>query len=80
MLVVAFVGGSISKLHRDREAVSILWADLGQQLEHLDTRNRREPLCGVEEVTLSSRSFRMDERERNGMPDALRVDPARLLH
>ena len=80
MLVVAFVGGSISKLHRDREAIAVLWADLSQQLEELDTWNCREPLCGVEEVALTSRSFRMDERERNGMPDALRVDPARLLH
>lgn len=80
MLVVAFVAGSISKLHRDREAVAILWADLSQQLEQLDTRKRRETLCGVEEVTLSSRSVRMDERERNGMPDAFRVDPPRLLH
>lgn len=79
VLVVAFVGGSISELHRDREAIAILWADLSQQLEELDAWNCREPLRGVEEVTFSSRSLRMDERERNGMPDAVRVDPSRLL-
>jgi hypothetical protein len=79
VLVVALVRGSIRKLHRDREAVAILWADFGQQLEQFNARNTREPLCGVEEVPLSSRSSRMDERERNGMPDALRVDLPRLL-
>jgi len=80
MLVVAFVRGSIGKLHRDPEPVAILRADLNQQLEDLNARNRRQPLGGVEEVTLSGRSFRMDEPERNGVPDALRVDPRRLLH
>lgn len=80
VLVIAFVRGSIGKLHRDPEAVAILRADLGQQLEHLNTRKSREPLGRIEEVTLSGRSFRMDERERNGMPDAPRVDARRLLH
>jgi hypothetical protein len=79
VLVVALVGSSIGELHRDPEAIAIFWADLSQQLEHLDARSSRQQLGRVEEVTLSSRAFSMDERERNGMPDALRVDPPRLL-
>jgi pimeloyl-ACP methyl ester carboxylesterase len=78
--VVAFVRGSIGELHRDREPVAILRADLSQQLEQLNAGNSRQPLGCVEEVMLSSRSFGVDERERNGMPDALCVDPPRLLH
>ena len=41
VLVVAFVRGSIGELHRDREAVAILRADLSQQLEQLNAGNSR---------------------------------------
>ena len=70
----------IRELHRDPEAIAIFRADLGQQLERLDTRDRREPLGRREEVTFSSRPFPMDERECNGMPDALPLHPRRLFH
>jgi hypothetical protein len=79
VLVVELVGGPIGELHRDPEAKAVLRAHLSEKLEQLDAGNNRQPPRGVEEVTLAGRSFRMDQRERNGVSDALRVDPRRLL-
>ena len=53
VLVVAFVGGSVGELHRDPEAVAVLRADLGQELERLDAGNRRELLGRLEEVAFA---------------------------
>ena len=73
MAVVVLVGGAIRELHRDPEAVVVLRADLGEQLERLDAGDRREPPGRVEEVPLLVRACGVDERERDGVPDAIRV-------
>jgi hypothetical protein len=78
--VVTLVRGSIGELHRDPEPIPVLRADLRQQLEPLHARNGRQPLGGLQEVTLSRRPGSMDEREGNGMPNSLPVDPRTLLH
>ena len=72
MLVVALVGGPVGELHRDPEAVAVLRADLGEQLERLHARDRRKPFRRLEEVPLFRRPLRMGERERDCVPDASR--------
>jgi hypothetical protein len=78
VVVVALVCGSICELHRDPEAVVVLRADLGQELERLDSGNAREQLGRFEEVSLFLGPRGMNEPECNGMPNALRIDLRRL--
>jgi hypothetical protein len=72
VLVIALVGGPVGELHLDPEAVGILRADLGQELECLHARDHCEPFGGLEEVPLFRRALRMGERERDCVPDASR--------
>jgi len=52
--VVAIVGRPICELHRDSEAVAVLRADLGQQLERLDAWDVRKALRCLDEGVLRS--------------------------
>ena len=54
-------------------------AYLGQQLERLNARNSREVLRRLEEVTFFRGSVRVDERERDGVSDAVGHHRLRLL-
>ena len=79
VLVVPLIRSSIFELHREPEPVAVLRTYLVEQLERLDAGDGREALRGLEEVTLLRRSLPMGECERNGVPDAVRNHPRRLL-
>ena len=77
MPVVALVGAVVSELHRDAEAVAVLRAHLGQDLELLDAGNRRELLGRCEKVELGGRSGGMREREDDAVANAARLHPGK---